>query len=114
MPSKNFPLDGPISLLARLGYGSITVDAQDGLTEAIVSVEPRVADSDIVDRIVVERRGSVLAIVAPRQGGIFDVLGGRRDKDAIDVHVTVPSGTHSTAPCVSVTVTPDSTVRLST
>jgi hypothetical protein len=93
VPSKNFPLDGPISLLARLGYGSITVDAQDGLTEAVVSVEPRVAGSDIVDRIAVERRGSVLAIVAPRQGGIFDVLGGRRDKDAVDVHVTVPSGT---------------------
>jgi len=92
VPSKNFPLNGKLSLIARVGHGSVTVDAQDGLTEASVTIEPRSAGSDIVDRISVEQRGSVLAIVAPRQGGIFDLLGGRREADAVDIHVTIPSG----------------------
>jgi hypothetical protein len=96
MTSRSFPLTGPISLAARLGHGSLSVDARDardGLGTAEVTVTPRQAGSDIAERIAVELRGDTLYVTAPRQGGIFDLpfFGGRRD--AVDVTVTVPSGT---------------------
>ena len=71
-----FPLVGPISLAARLGHGSLTVAARDGLTEAAVTLTAR--DRDQLDRITVEMRGSTLTVQAPRQGGLSDLIGGWR------------------------------------
>ncbi|MEP7180429.1 MAG: DUF4097 family beta strand repeat-containing protein [Pseudonocardiales bacterium] len=96
MPTKTFSLDGPVNLHGRIGHGSFIVAAQDGLTEATVTLTPRSEDSDLLERTTVEMRGNVLAIVMPRQGGIFELglLGGRsRQRDALDITVTVPSGT---------------------
>ena len=96
MDTKTFPLDGPINLQGRIGYGSFTVNAQDGLTAATVTLAPRSKDSDILERTVVELRGPTLVVTTPRQGGIFElgVLGGRgRQREAIDITVRVPSGT---------------------
>jgi DUF4097 and DUF4098 domain-containing protein YvlB len=95
MTTKTFPLSGPTSLQLRVGSGSLTVHARDGLTEASVTLVPRVADSDIVDRTLVELRGSTLHVMSPRQGGIFDlpILGRRQhNRNAMDVTVTLPSG----------------------
>ena len=95
MTTTTFPLPGPASLQLRVGSGSLTVHARYALTEASVSLVPRVADSDVVERTLVELRGSTLLVMAPRQGGILDlpILGGRRhSRDAMDVTITVPSG----------------------
>jgi hypothetical protein len=95
MSTQTFPLTGPINLQARVSHGTLVVNAQDDLTEAVVTLTPRSTDSDILDRMVVELRGPTLFVTAPRQGGILDlpIFGGRREKDAVDITVTVPSGT---------------------
>ena len=96
MTTTTFPLDGPINLQVRAGHGSLAVHAADSVTEASVTLEPRVADSDIVERTTVEMRGRTLVVVTPRRGGIFDlpVFGGSANsRDALDITVTVPSGT---------------------
>ena len=92
MTTKTFPITGPISLVGRIGHGSFRVSEVDDLTEAVVTLTPRGVGSEILDRTTVELRGSVLMISSPRQGGIFDLFGGR-NRDAIDVEVTVPSAT---------------------
>ena len=78
MTTTTFPLDGPINLHARAGHGSLTVHADDAVTEAIVTLEPKLADSDIAERTTVELRGHTLFVTTPRRGGLFDLglLGG--------------------------------------
>lgn len=94
MSEKTFPLTGPINLIVRLGHGSVTVTARDDLDEALVRLTPRDKSSQVVDRIAVEMNGPTLAVVAPRQGGLSDLLGGwQRDRDAVDAEIEVPSGT---------------------
>jgi hypothetical protein len=105
MTTKTFAITTPISLVGRIGHGSIRVTALDGLTEAIVTVTARTEPSEILDRTTVELQGTTLQISSPRQGGIFELFGGRT-RDAIDVEVTVPSGT----PLKISTVTADVTV----
>jgi Putative adhesin len=96
MTTKTFPLDGPINLHGRVGHGSFTVAEQDGLTEATVTLSPRGTGAELLGSTVVEMSGRTLSVQAPRQGGIFDLglLGGRsRQREAIDITVTVPTGT---------------------
>jgi hypothetical protein len=94
MTTQTFPLDGPITLQGRIGRGAFTVTEQDGRTEATVTIESRHPESDIVDRTEVTLRGRTLVVAAPRQGGVFDLIGGKNPKrDAVDVSVVVPSGT---------------------
>jgi hypothetical protein len=100
-PSTNtFPLTGPINLLVRLAHGHVHVVAVEDLTEASVTLTGKAPSlvkggaDEAVDRIVVELQGPTLSVIAPRQGGIFDMLGGwRRDRDAVNVEIRVPSGT---------------------
>jgi hypothetical protein len=92
MTTQTFPITEPISLNARIGHGSFLVTALDGVTEASVTLTARGEHSDVLDRTTVELSGSTLRISAPRQGGLFEVFGGR-NRDALDVVVTVPSGT---------------------
>jgi hypothetical protein len=110
MTTTNFPLSGSTGAQLRVGSGSLTVHARDGLTEASVTLVPRVADSDIVDRTLVELRGSTLYVMSPRQGGIFDlpILRGRRDnRSAMDVTVTLPSGSAVKATTFTADITVD-------
>jgi hypothetical protein len=96
MPTASFPLTGPINLLARLGHGTLTVAAQDDIAEATVTITAAHDAVDLVAQIAIEMRGPTLSIIAPRQGGIFDLaLPGnlRRNPASVDVTVTVPSGT---------------------
>jgi hypothetical protein len=86
-----FPLVGPISLSARVGHGSLTVAARDGLTEATVTLAAR--DRDLLDKVTVEMRGSTLTVHAPRQGGLADLIGGWRKGDRLEVTIEVPTGT---------------------
>jgi DUF4097 and DUF4098 domain-containing protein YvlB len=92
-PRTTFPVDGPISLQVRLGHGRITICARDGISEAVVRLTPREADSDIVDRIAVERRESVIVVVGPHQGGLPDLIGRRRNREIVDADIDVPAGT---------------------
>jgi Putative adhesin len=92
MTTKTFILTAPIKLDGRIGHGAFHVTAVDGITEATVSLVARAERPKIVDLTTVELRGDTLHVTAPRQGGIFDLFGGRT-RDAIDVAVTVPSGT---------------------
>jgi hypothetical protein len=102
MTVRTFDVAGPITLQARVGRGSIQVWAEDGLAHASVRLTPHHKDSDIAERFVVELRGATLLVTAPREGGIFDLpLFGNRGRDAIDVLVTVPTGTAVTVSTVS-------------
>lgn len=89
-----FPINGPITLVARLGHGSVLVAARDGLAEATAQLTPREPGSDILEHFAVELKGTALAVVAPRPGGITELFGARRkDRQAVDVVITVPTGT---------------------
>jgi hypothetical protein len=92
-----FPLSGPINLHARLGHGSVTVTARDDITEAVVTMTARgsaTAGQETLDRVTVEMDGPTLSIAAPRQGGIFDMISSwRREQDAVDLTVLVPTST---------------------
>jgi hypothetical protein len=104
MTTKTFAITKPISLVGRIGHGSFRVTALDGLTEASVTLTARTKSSDLLDRTTVELRGSTLQITAPRQGGLFNLFGGR-SSDAIDVEVMVPSGTPLKISCFTADVT---------
>ena len=94
MIEKTFPLSGPISLVVRIGHGDVVVTARDDLAQAVVRLTARDKNSDVAERTAVEFRDGALAVVAPNRGGLTDLLGGwKRDRDAIDVAVEVPTGT---------------------
>ncbi|MDP9115869.1 MAG: DUF4097 domain-containing protein [Actinomycetota bacterium] len=96
MTTTEIALDGPISLHARAAHGTLTVLAEEGISRAVVSIESHQKDSDIAERTVVVLRGSTLVVATPRRGGVFDfaVFGGpSRDRDAVDIRITVPAGT---------------------
>lgn len=96
MTTTTFPLTRPIDLSCRVGYGSITVHAEDGLREASVTVTPRDAESDIAERVKVDMRGTTLIVHGPKPRSVFELplFGGRfTGRDAVDLDVTVPSGT---------------------
>jgi hypothetical protein len=92
MTTRTFPISASISLLGRIGHGSFRVDARDGLDAATVELT---GDLSTVERATVELRGGTLIVSHPRQGGIFDMafLGRNKDRDRLDVVVTVPTGT---------------------
>jgi hypothetical protein len=95
--TTSFPLSGPIQLSCRLGMGTITVHADDGVTEAKVVLTARDAKSDYVERTTVELSGSTLVVHGPKpRGPLFDlpVFAGRfGERDAVDADITVPAGT---------------------
>ncbi len=97
MSTSSFPVSRPIDLQVRIGFGTITVHADDGVTDATVAVTPRDRDSDYAARTTVEMRGSTLVVQGPKpRGTVFDipVFAGRYgNRDAVDVDITVPSGT---------------------
>jgi DUF4097 and DUF4098 domain-containing protein YvlB len=94
MIEKTFPLTGPISLVVRIGHGEVVVTTHDALDQAVVRLTPRDKHSDVAERTTVELRGGALAVVTPNRGGLTDLLGGwKRDRDALDVAVDVPTGT---------------------
>lgn len=89
-----FPLHGAINLHVRMGHGHVAVIAADDVTEAHVTLRPRGASAEFVERITVSMNGPTLEVLAPRQGGLADLVSGwRHDRDAVDVAITVPSGT---------------------
>jgi hypothetical protein len=92
---RAFPVAGPIRLDVKVGIGSVTVHARDDLTEALVTVSPRRAqsNSDLADRMRIDMHGSTLVVHAAKLGGVFDLIGGGMSRAAVDVDVVVPSGT---------------------
>jgi hypothetical protein len=90
-PVTTIPLSTQIDLVVRLGRGSLTVHTREDAAEAIVRLTPR-GQPDALDRFNVELAGHTLSVLGPRQGGLPDLLGGRR-KDSVDVVVEVPHGT---------------------
>ncbi|MDT4917327.1 MAG: hypothetical protein QOH89_2027 [Pseudonocardiales bacterium] len=95
---KSFPINGPIALQVRIAHGAVTVETADDLTEATVHIETDKHGAELLAETAVEMRGSALAIVAPRQGGIFDLslFGGKRAGRGLDVRVVVPNGSDVT------------------
>jgi DUF4097 and DUF4098 domain-containing protein YvlB len=92
MTTKTFALTQPIGVAARVGHGSFRMIALDGVTEATVTLTAQNEPSEILERTTVELKNTTLEINSPRPSGIMDFFGGR-NRDAIDVEVTVPSGT---------------------
>jgi hypothetical protein len=94
MTVKTFALTGPINLSVRLGHGSLVVHCVDDPAEARVEISARPGAEDYAERVAVEMSGPTLTVHAPRQGGVFDLLGDMWRKHAgVDVEVTVPAGT---------------------
>lgn len=89
------PLDARINLSVRTGHGSVRIDAVDGLTEAVVSLEPAPGCEDLVERMTVGLAGRTLQVHAPRQGGLADLVAPWRPRweQGVAVTVSVPSGT---------------------
>lgn len=88
-----FPLTRPINLLVRLGRGSVTVAAREGLAEATVRLTPRDGSTDVLRRFVVELTDTTLIVAGSRRGGVSEIVGGWRGGDAVDVEIQVPAGT---------------------
>jgi Putative adhesin len=89
-----FPVSEPIKLVARLGPGRLEIAARDNLAHAAVRLTPHHPQSDVLDHVVVEMRGSTLVISGPRQSGWTDVIGGwRRGRELVDTLIEVPSET---------------------
>lgn len=96
MTTQTFALDGPINLRAWLGRGTLTVTAIDEATEASVTLTDRDPAGDAVSRITVAMRGRTLEVLAPREGGLADVLGDlmlRNEPGTVDAEIVVPAGT---------------------
>jgi hypothetical protein len=95
--TSSYPVSGPIDLQIRVGFGTLTVHAEDDVAEATVAITPRDPKSDYADRTVVEMRHSTLVVHAPKpRGTVFDIpiFGGRfTERDALDVEITVPART---------------------
>jgi DUF4097 and DUF4098 domain-containing protein YvlB len=92
MTTKTFTITEPINVVGRIGHGSFRVTTVDDLAEANVTLTARAEGSDILDHTTVELRGTTLQINSPRQGGIFEIFNNHL-REAIDVELTVPSGT---------------------
>lgn len=95
MSTKTFALDEPLEqLVVRIAHGCVLVETAADLTEATVVLDAGKHAADLLAETVVERRGRALVVVAPRQGGIFDlpIFPGRRAGAGIDVKITVPPG----------------------
>ncbi len=92
---KTFPLSGPVNLNIRIAHGSVVVEPEDDVTEARVHIEADKHAAELLEQTVVEMRGGTIVVVAPRQGGIFDLplFGSWRAGRGLQVHVVVPSGT---------------------
>jgi len=89
-----FPLTGPINLMVRIGHGSVTVAARDGLTEATVGLAPRQPGTHVTDRVFVGMHGPTLVVAQRRHSRRGDSFGGwRRGRDEIDVTIEIPTGT---------------------
>ncbi|GAA0639183.1 hypothetical protein GCM10009547_49110 [Sporichthya brevicatena] len=80
-----WPVDGPLQLSVRLGHGSLTIDAREDVSEAVVTLTP--ADADGLDRFTVDLRGRTLVVHAPRNSGW------RKGRGAVDATIVVPAGT---------------------
>lgn len=93
MSSQTFPLSGPINLHVRLGHGHLTVHSVDDCPEAAVTLTAHGKNTDILDRITVGMNGRTLEVLAPREGGLVDFLGGWKRDASVDAEITVPSGT---------------------
>jgi hypothetical protein len=109
MTTKTFPLSSVINLVIRMGNGSLRVTALDDASEASVSLTAPSSGSEALDRAILERvtvelRNSTLHISSTRPGGIFNRFGGPGD-GALDVEVTVPSGTPIKVGASSVEIT---------
>lgn len=94
MTTFNFPLDTPLEqLVVRLGHGSVLVETQDHLTAAEVELTASKHAAELLAQTLVERRGDALVVVAPRQGGVFDLpFLGKWAGRGLDVRITVPTG----------------------
>ncbi len=99
--NRTFAIVGFVNLDCRIAFGSVTVEATDGVTEASVTLTQRDPESDVAARTTVDLRGRTLLVHAPKPRGPkphglkFDIPGliGRwADRDGLDVEITVPSG----------------------
>ncbi len=92
--TTTFAISGPLVLQVRLP-GHVTVEARDGLTEATVRLTPRDSSTDALERTVVELSRSTLVVAGPRNSGNLAarLVNRVRDRDTVDAHIVVPSGT---------------------
>lgn len=91
--TTTFDVDGPITLQVRL-LGAVSVFAREDLREARVTLTPRDASGDALDRTVVELSRSTLVVAGPRNsGGIAARLANLvRERDTVDAHIELPAG----------------------
>lgn len=94
MAEFTFPVRNALQLVVRIGHGAVTVETDDGLTEATVRLNAGKHAQELLSKTAVEMRGPALVVVAPRQGGVFDLpFLGKWAGRGLDVHVVVPTAT---------------------
>lgn len=95
-PTTTVAVDGPVSLVVRLGRGTVTVRARPDLAEATVTLAARDGRADAIDEITVTRHGDTLEVASPRAagfGGLGELVSGfRRQRRAVDAVIEVPGG----------------------
>lgn len=98
MIDKSFPLSSKMNLDCRFSTGSLTVRAQDNLTEARVTVAAR-ADERILEHFQVELSGRTIVVREQRErgGSFFENLFGRGNDNGVDVVVELPAGSDVSA-----------------
>lgn len=94
MISKTFPIVDRMNLRCRFSTGSLTVHAQDGLTEAAVTVTARSGNDKLLDQFQVELAGRTIEVREPRDrgGNLLENLFGRGTDRSVDVVVALPTG----------------------
>ena len=106
---RTFPVDGPLSLSVRLVAGECLITAAD-VDQAVVDLQPMTDDDEAaiaaIEESRVELRGDALRIATPRWSGI----GAFGRSPAINVLVTVPTGTTVDAEAGSAAIRIDGTV----
>lgn len=93
MISRSFAIVDKMNLRCRFSSGSLTVQAQDELSEAAVRITARDGDERILERFRVELSGRTIDIHEDRdhRGSMLENLFGR-GRTGVDVEVTLPSG----------------------
>jgi hypothetical protein len=111
MLDKSFPVTGPLELTCQFGSGSLSVNAQDQLAEARVTIRSREVDLPVEQLFRVELTGNRLEVVQQSEPDSFlqgmrnfnlGRLFGRAD---FDIVVELPAGSEVKATVASAAVT---------
>jgi len=110
MLDKSFPVTGPLELTCQFGSGSLSVNAQDQLAEARVTIRSREADLPVEQLFRVELTGDRLEVAQQSEQSFLRELrnfnvGRLFGRSEFDIVVELPAGSAVKATVMSASVT---------